>query len=94
MSVVAAVIVSAVLSTALLWAVSKWSGSRIPLVDLVLIATLCAALAPLPRVGWVLATLIMSLLLTRATDADPWPDVVLMVIGSNVVWLMTNLLVR
>lgn len=93
MSVLAAVVVSAALSTCLLWAVAKWSGASIPIVDLVIIATLCAALAPLPRAGWVLATLIMSLLLTRATEADPWPDAFLMVLGSNVVWFLTAMLI-
>ena len=51
---------------------------------------LCAGLALLPGVGWVLATVIMSLLITRTTVADPWPDAVLMVVGSNVVWLLTK----
>ena len=51
---------------------------------------LCSGLALLPGVGWVLATVIMSLLITRTTVADPWPDAVLMVVGSNVVWLLTK----
>ena len=39
-----------------------------------------------------LATVIMSLLIARLTDADPWPYAVLMVVGSNVVWLLAKVM--
>ena len=90
MTIAATFVVAAVLSACCLWAVSTWRGARIPIVDLLIIAGLCSALALLPRAGWALATLILALLPTRATDADPWPDAVLMVVGSNVVWMVTK----
>ena len=49
----------------------------IPIVDLPLIAALCAGLALLPGVGWVPAALIMSLPITRTSVAitrDPRGD--------------------
>ena len=90
MSIALAFVTATLLSAGCLWAVTKWTGVSIPTVDLLIIAGLCSALALLPGVGWVLATVIMSLLITRTTAADPWPDAVLMVVGSNVVWLLVK----
>jgi len=90
MSIALAFVIATLLSACCLWAVTKWTGVAIPIVDLLIIAGLCSGLALLPGVGWVLATVIMSLLITRTTVADPWPDAVLMVVGSNVVWLLTK----
>ena len=67
-------------------------GGRHAVRAVLIIAGLCSGLALLPVVGWVLATLIMSLLILRATDADAWPDAVLMLVGSNVVWLLVKLM--
>ena len=90
MSIAVAFVVATLLSACCLWAVKKWTGVAIPIVDLLIIAGLCSGLALLPGVGWVLATVIMSLLITRTTVADPWPDAVLMVVGANVVWLLVK----
>ena len=67
------------------------SGARVPFVNLLIIAGLCSGLALLPSVGWVLATVIMSLLILRTTDADARPDALLMLVGSNVIWLLVRL---
>jgi hypothetical protein len=87
-SVAVAFVVATSLSGGCLWAIAKWSGVAAPLVDLLIIAGLCSGLALLPWVGWVLASMFMALLVTRTTEADPWPDAVLMVVGSNVAWLL------
>jgi len=90
MSIALAFVIATSLSAGCLWAVTKWTGTAVPSVDLLIIAGLCSGLALLPGVGWVLATIIMSLLITRTTEADGWPDAVLMVVGSNVVWLLVK----
>jgi glucose-6-phosphate-specific signal transduction histidine kinase len=92
MSIALAFVVATSCSACCLWAITKWTGAAVPIVDLLLIAGLCSGLALLPSVGWVLATMIMSLLILRATDADPWPDCVLMVVASNVVWLLAKVM--
>ena len=92
MSIALAFAVATLLTTSLLWVVTTWAGAAVPVLDAVIIAALCTGLAMLPSVGWVLATLIMSILITRLTDADAWPDTVLMVVGSNVVWLTVKML--
>jgi hypothetical protein len=90
MSVAVAFVITALLSACCLWAVTKWSGTAVPIVDLLIIAGLCSGLALLPGYGWLLATVIMALLLTRATAADPWPEAVLVVVGSNAIWLLAK----
>ena len=90
MSLALAFVVSAALSTGCLWAVARWAGFVIPTPDLLMIAGLCSALALLPGVGWVLASVFLSLLLARLTDADPWPDTVAMVVGANLAWLLVK----
>jgi hypothetical protein len=74
-----------------LWGVARWSGFVVPAADLLIIVGLCNALALLPGWGWVLAMLILSLLVLRTTDADPWPDGVLIVAGSGVVWVFASM---
>ena len=74
--------------------VSTVTGTRrIPICDLLLITGLCSALAPLPRAGWILAVLIMSLLVTKAEQIDAWPEAVLMVGSSAFLWLVTAIAV-
>jgi hypothetical protein len=63
--------------------------SSSPFFDLPIVAGPCSGLAPFPRVGWVPATVTKALLITRVTDADPWPDAVILVVGSNVFWRLT-----
>ena len=93
MSIAVAFVFATMLTAGCLWAVARWTGGAIPIVDLLIIAGLCSGLALLPGVGWVLATAIMSLLIMRTTDADGWPDTVLMLVGSNVVWLIARILI-
>jgi hypothetical protein len=96
MSYVVAFAVSATLTGGLLWAVARWSSLRLPTPDLVIIAVCCSGLAGVGWVfgssraigaGWFLGLAIMWLLVTRTTDADVWPDAVLMVAGSGVIWI-------
>lgn len=96
MSFVVAYVVAALLSGGLLWAVAKWSSLELPIPDLVFITLLCSGLAGVGWVfgssraigaGWFLGLAIMWLLVTRTTDADVWPDALLMVAGSGVIWI-------
>jgi len=88
MSYVLAYAISATLTGGLLWAVARWTGFALPIPDLLLMTLLCSGLALLPSVGWVLGMLIMCLVLLRATEADVWPETVLMVAGSGVIWVI------
>jgi len=81
-------VVATLLTACWLWAVPKLFGIAVPVVDALIIAALCTAIAPLPRAGWVLATIIMALLIIRTTDANGWRETTLMVVGSSVIWLL------
>ena len=88
MSIIVAFVVATLLTVGLLRAVAWLRGTRIPLADALIIGVLCAGLAALPGAGIVLATIIMALLLTRASGVDVWPEAVLMVVGSEIVWIL------
>ena len=88
MSYVLAYAISATLTGGLLWAVARWTGFALPIPDLLLMTLLCSGLALLPSVGWVLGMLIMCLVLLRTTEADVWPETVLMVAGSGIIWVI------
>ena len=90
MSYVVAFAISATLTGGLLWAVAKWSGFALPIPDIVLLTLVCSGLAMLPGWGWVLGMAIMCLLVLRTTEADVWPDAVLMVAGSGVIWVVVS----
>ena len=83
--------VTAALATgAYLRGVMRACGTTVPQTDLALVSALCSGLAMLPTVGWVLGVLVMSLILLRATDADPWPDTLLSTVGSAAIWLVVR----
>ena len=88
MSYVLAYAISATLTGSLIWAVARWTGFALPTPDLLLLTLLCSGLALLPRAGLILGMLIMCLILLRATDADVWPETVLMVVGSGIIWVI------
>ena len=91
MSFALAFVISAALTGSLLWAVSRWSGFVLKLPDLLLLVVLCGGIALLPR-GWILGMAITALLLLRTTEADVWPDAVVVVTGSGLVWLIVDVL--
>ncbi|HEX5642737.1 MAG TPA: hypothetical protein VFZ86_10445 [Thermoleophilia bacterium] len=91
MSYLATFVIGLVLTGAWLWAVARWAGFVVPTADLLIIVGLCSGLAVLPGAGWILAMLFLTLLVVKLTEADPWPDVVLVVTGSGVVWVVAGI---
>ena len=87
-SIATVFVVGTALTACWLRLVSRVTGTRrIPISDLLIITGLCSLLAPLPRAGLLLALIIMALLISRAEHVDAWPEGVLMVTGSGVIWL-------
>jgi hypothetical protein len=85
-----AFVISVALTGAWLWAVARWAGFVVPTADLLIIVGLCSGLALWPGAGWILGMLFMTLLVVKVTEADAWPDAVLVVTGSGVVWVVTG----
>jgi hypothetical protein len=88
MSYLATFVITSTLTGALLWAVARWAVFVVPTADLLLIVVLCSGLALLPGPGWILGMLFMALLVVKTTEADPWPDTVIVVTGSGFVWVV------
>ena len=82
-------VVTFALCTACVWGVARWAGFRVPTPDLLLITGVCSGIALLPGAGWILAMLVLSLLIAKTTDADAWPDAVLIVTGCGAVWVLS-----
>ncbi|QJD59214.1 hypothetical protein HG264_10000 [Pseudomonas sp. gcc21] len=73
-----------------------WLAARITSVDLsfreTVMAAGAAALASLvPGIGWVLSLVVLFVLLKKFSQADIWPDILLMVIISRLVAFVTLL---
>ncbi len=72
--------------------VSLWIASKLVSVELsfvqVLIAVTAASLAamlPIPVFGWLLSVVLLFFLLKRFSDADVWPDLILLVVVGRLV---------
>jgi len=88
---VVAFLIAAPLSGAWVWAVARYGGVRFPLVDLVLTIALCNAVGVLPRVGWLLATIILVMIALRVEQAEPWPETVILAAGPMVIWFFVGM---
>ena len=88
---IVAFLIAAPLSGFWVWAVARYGGVRFPLVDLVLTVALCSAVGVLPRVGWLLATMILVMVTLRVEQADPWPETVILAAAPMVIWFLAGM---
>jgi hypothetical protein len=88
---VVAFLIAAPLSGLWVWAVARYGGVRFPLVDLILTIALCSAVGVLPRVGWLLALIILVMVALRVEQADPWPETVMLAAGPMVIWFVAGM---
>jgi hypothetical protein len=88
---VVAFLIAALLSGAWVWAVSRYGGVRFPPVDLALTIILCSAVGVLPRMGWLLALIILVMVALRVEQADPWPETVILAAGPMVIWFVAGM---
>jgi hypothetical protein len=88
---VVAFLIAAPLSGAWVWAVARYGGVRFPPVDLVLTIAICSAVGVLPRVGWLIATMILVMIALRVEQAEPWPETVILAAGPMVIWFFAGM---
>jgi hypothetical protein len=82
--IAAAFALAALLSSACLWAVRRWSGAPARRADLLIIAALCTGIALLPSVyALLLAAIFLALLTTRVLDADTLEAVLMVTPGRS-----------
>lgn len=77
-------------------AFSLWVAAKVTRVETTFLSMLAVAAAAsvaglVPLVGWPLGLVVMFLLIRKLTDADIWPDAVLMVVVSWFVSLLAGI---
>ena len=75
------------------WAVARFGGVRFPVPDLVLTMAVCSAVGTLPRVGWLLGTIVLVMVALRVEQAEPWPETVILAAGPMVMWFVAGAVV-
>lgn len=74
---------------------SLWLGMKFTKVNgtfpaAMIIAAICGMAGLFPFIGFFLSIIVMFVLITKLTDAEFWPDAVLLVVVSNLVsWVLT-----
>ena len=74
-----------------MWAVVKVRRRQVPAVDLALTVALCSAVGVLPRVGWLVALIILVMVALRVEQAEPWPETVVLAAGPMVIWFFAGM---
>ena len=83
--------------TVVLHAICLWAGMKLTKVDgsfvaMLIIAVVSAAVGLIPNpIGWILSTILMFVLIVKLTDAEFWPDAVLMVLVAKVVAIVVGI---
>ncbi len=78
-------------------AVCLWAGMKLTKVDgtflgMLLIAAISSLVGVIPFVGWLASLIVMFVLISKWTDAEFWPDAVLMVVVANAVGIFGGML--
>lgn len=90
--VVVGLLIGTVFSAACLWAGMKLTKVDGTFVGMILIAAISSLVGLIPMVGWLVSLVVMFALISKWTDAEFWPDAVLMVIVANFVGIFGGML--
>jgi hypothetical protein len=85
------VIIGCFIIGSIISAVSLWCGMKLTKVQgtflgMMLIAAVSGLCGLIPAVGAIVALIVMFFLISKFTDAQFWPDAVLMVVVANVLY--------
>ena len=80
-----AFVVGTLFSAICLWVAMLLTRLQGTFVAIATIAAISTLVGLIPVVGWILAIIVMFVLICKWTDAEFWPDAVLMVVVANVV---------
>lgn len=69
----------------ILWLAAKMTSVDLLLRETVIAAGVAAVVSLIPAVGWVLSIVVLLMLLKKFSEADIWPDIILLVIVSRLV---------
>ena len=91
MDIVIALVVEILFGALALWVAAKVTKVEITFPQLLIVAAASSVAGLVPLVGWLLGLVVMFLLIRKFTQADIWPDAVLMVVVSWFVSLLAGL---
>jgi len=80
-----AIVISIVVGAVCLWAGMKLTKVDGTFVAMLLISTATALAGAVPGIGFILGTVVMFVLICKLTDAEFWPDAILMVVVARAV---------
>lgn len=92
MEIVLGLLVYVIVRAAFLWVgmkLTKVDGKFAGMVVIALVSTL-VLLIPIPFVSWILSVIIMYALICKFTDAEFFPDAVLMIVVANGAQFLTS----
>ena len=91
-SIIVAFLVGTVFSAACLWAGMKLTKVDGTFLGMLLVAAISSLVSAIPLVGWLVGMIVMFVLICKWTDAEFWPDAVLMVVVAQVVGIFGAIL--
>lgn len=84
------VLVKALINGGFLWFASKFTGDALGFLSALVVAMVAAACDQVPTVGWVLSIFVMFALLRKFTRSDIYPDLILLVLVSQLFSVMSG----
>lgn len=79
------VVLDALVGGVILWLSAKITSVDLALKETVIAAGAAAIVSLVPTVGWILSIVVLFALLKKFSQANIWPDLILMVIVSRLV---------
>ena len=92
--IIIGVSVSILFSAFCLWAGMKLTKVEGTFLAMLIIATISTFLALIPIGGWIIGTIAMFFLICKWTDANFWPDAILMVVVARAVGIFGGIALR
>ncbi|MBN0987198.1 hypothetical protein [Amphritea pacifica] len=85
MDMILIVVLDAVITGAILWMVSKVTAVHLNFLHTVIAAGAASLVSLIPSFGWLLSIIVLFYLLKQFSDADIWPDIILLVLVSQLI---------
>lgn len=93
LAILLGILINALVTGFILWLGMKITKVNGTFLAMLLIGAITALVGYIPMVGWLLSIVALFVLITKWTDAQFWPDAVLMVVVAKAVgWVMLFLL--
>jgi hypothetical protein len=91
METLVALVVEILFGAFSLWVAAKVTRVETTFLNMLAVAAASSVAGLVPLVGWLLGLVVMFLLIRKLTNADIWPDAVLMVVVSWIISLLAGL---